>query len=85
MKRKLAAGNWKMNGTRAALAELEKIAAAHPEAAVDILICPPYQLLAQAADIAAGSPVANGVRIPRWARPSLVRNSRATDFVSRSS
>ncbi|KZY40120.1 triose-phosphate isomerase [Roseovarius sp. HI0049] len=58
--RKLAAGNWKMNGTRAALAELEKIAAAHPEAVVDILVCPPFQLLTQAADIAAGSPVAIG-------------------------
>ena len=62
MMRKLAAGNWKMNGTRAALAELEKIAAAHPEAAVDILVCPPFQLLAQAADIAAGSPVAIGAQ-----------------------
>lgn len=60
--RKLAAGNWKMNGTRAALAELEKMTAAHPGAAVDILICPPFQLLTQAAEIASGSPVAIGAQ-----------------------
>jgi triosephosphate isomerase len=62
MMRKLAAGNWKMNGTRAALAELEKIAATHPEAAVDILVCPPAPLLVQAAELAAGSPVMIGAQ-----------------------
>ncbi|NCU20233.1 triose-phosphate isomerase, partial [Candidatus Falkowbacteria bacterium] len=30
MRRKLAAGNWKMNGTRASLAEVEALIAAHP-------------------------------------------------------
>ncbi len=45
MARKLAAGNWKMNGTRAALDELTALARAHPDPGVDILICPPATLI----------------------------------------
>lgn len=41
MARKLAAGNWKMNGTGASLSELEALAAAPLPAGVDVLICPP--------------------------------------------
>ncbi|NDV97907.1 triose-phosphate isomerase [Salipiger sp. PrR002] len=57
MRRKLAAGNWKMNGLAAAL---EQIVAMAPAASGDteVLICPPATLLAQAAalkgDIAIG-------------------------------
>lgn len=58
MRRKLAAGNWKMNGTGANLAELAAIAANHAAASVDILICPPATLLSRAADVA--GPVALG-------------------------
>lgn len=54
MRRKLAAGNWKMNGTRASLEELRALRVAHADAACDILICPPATLLAWAA-AAAGS------------------------------
>jgi len=54
MKRRLAAGNWKMNGTRASLGEIAALAAAHPAPDVDILICPPATLLAQAAGLAEG-------------------------------
>jgi triosephosphate isomerase len=54
--RPLIAGNWKMNGTSASLAEIEKIAsivkAAPPPA--DILICPPATLIERAAKTAAG-------------------------------
>ncbi|HWW63185.1 MAG TPA: triose-phosphate isomerase [Sphingomonadaceae bacterium] len=48
--RKLVAGNWKMNGSLEALAELDAIAdagARHP--ALDIAICPPFTLIAPAA------------------------------------
>ena len=38
MRRKLAAGNWKMNGLRAALAEVEKLAADHPSPAAEIVL-----------------------------------------------
>jgi triosephosphate isomerase (TIM) len=49
--RKLIAGNWKMNGSNAALGELDAIAAAaktYP--AVDVAICPPSLLIASAKD-----------------------------------
>lgn len=47
--RKLVAGNWKMNGTLAALAELDGIATAAAEnGGVDVAICPPFTLIAPA-------------------------------------
>jgi len=53
--RKLAAGNWKMNGTAAALAEASALIAAHPTPGCDMLLCPPATLLSRMADLAAGS------------------------------
>ncbi|SFR36925.1 triosephosphate isomerase [Yoonia tamlensis] len=50
MPRKLAAGNWKMNGLRANLAEIETLAARHADAQIDILICPPATLIAACQD-----------------------------------
>jgi triosephosphate isomerase (TIM) len=58
MRRKLAAGNWKMNGTSADLAEIAALATAFPAPAVDILICPPATLLSRMA--ATPGPVAFG-------------------------
>lgn len=53
--RKLVAGNWKMNGTRAALSELAGIGAAAASArSLDVLICPPFTLVAEAAAMADG-------------------------------
>jgi len=57
MRRKLAAGNWKMNGTRATLVELAGMAGA-AEGAAEVLICPPATLLTEAAAI--GGSVALG-------------------------
>ncbi|MEL0435889.1 triose-phosphate isomerase [Phycobacter sp. K97] len=52
MRQKLAAGNWKMNGTGASLAELETLAEHHPAPeGTDILICPPATLLSRAAQV----------------------------------
>lgn len=48
MRRKLAAGNWKMNGMAAALDELSALASAHSSPAADILICPPATLIDRA-------------------------------------
>ncbi|GAB4303278.1 MAG: triose-phosphate isomerase [Roseovarius sp.] len=61
---RLAAGNWKMHGNRAALAEIAALAAAHPRPAVEILICPPATLLAEAAATAraAGGAVTIGAQ-----------------------
>ncbi len=46
--RKLIAGNWKMNGSVAALAEIDAIADAANALAVDVAICPPFPLIASA-------------------------------------
>ncbi|QPM89341.1 triose-phosphate isomerase [Pseudooceanicola algae] len=60
MRRKMAAGNWKMNGLRSSLDELEALAGAHPDPACDVLICPPATLLALAADRCAGTAIRVG-------------------------
>ncbi|HEY0414185.1 MAG TPA: triose-phosphate isomerase [Allosphingosinicella sp.] len=55
VRRKLVAGNWKMNGSRAALAELGPIAAAAREAGgVDVALCPPFTLIPLAVPRAGG-------------------------------
>ena len=49
VRRKLVAGNWKMNGSLAALGELSAIAAAAKDAGgVDVTVCPPFTLIAPA-------------------------------------
>jgi triosephosphate isomerase (TIM) len=67
MRQKLAAGNWKMNGTGAALTELTALAEAFPAQATaanasraQILICPPATLLSRAADTVKGSAITLG-------------------------
>lgn len=63
MRRKLAAGNWKMNGTTASLAELSALAAQlGPKLGCDVLICPPATLLAAAASVTKGSVVQIGAQ-----------------------
>lgn len=53
--RKLAAGNWKMNGTAAALAEVSTLLASHPAPSCDMLLCPPATLIAPMATLARGT------------------------------
>lgn len=60
MRRKLAAGNWKMNGTHADLGTLRTLAETHDTSPVDILICPPAPLLDRAAQVVEGSPLTIG-------------------------
>lgn len=62
MMRRLAAGNWKMNGTMASLAEITALAAAHPDPGIDILLCPPATLIARAAAHAAGTGIMIGAQ-----------------------
>lgn len=52
---KLAAGNWKMNGTRAALAEVTALLDVVKSAGCEVLLCPPSTLLAAMAQQAEGS------------------------------
>jgi triosephosphate isomerase (TIM) len=59
--RPLVAGNWKMNGLRASVGELQKIiAGAKTLSMVELMVCPPATLIAQFAAAAAGSGVAIG-------------------------
>jgi triosephosphate isomerase (TIM) len=53
--RKLAAGNWKMNGMTASLAEVTALVAAHPSPACEMLLCPPATLIAAMASAAKGT------------------------------
>jgi triosephosphate isomerase (TIM) len=53
--RKLAAGNWKMNGLRASLDQVTALIAAQPAPGCDMLLCPPATLLAAMAGVARGS------------------------------
>lgn len=62
MRPKIAAGNWKMNGTNADLAELTALAHAHPTPTADILICPPTPLIHRAAQTTSGTAIAIGAQ-----------------------
>ena len=61
----LVAGNWKMNGLAASLAELEALKerlAQHPVPEAEVMICPPATLLAQARYALTGSDVRLGAQ-----------------------
>lgn len=60
--RKLAAGNWKMNGTAASLAEVTALIAAQPSPGCDMLLCPPATLIAAMAAAAQGSALQVGAQ-----------------------
>jgi triosephosphate isomerase len=62
--RPLIAGNWKMNGLKASMAEFESMLAGAPVLAgkADLLICPPATLVAAFADRARGKGVAVGAQ-----------------------
>ncbi|WP_186826957.1 triose-phosphate isomerase [Shimia ponticola] len=53
--RKLAAGNWKMNGLRDSLSEIGTLSETHASPAVDVLICPPATLITPARAAATAS------------------------------
>ncbi|MDA3887671.1 MAG: triose-phosphate isomerase [Allgaiera sp.] len=59
-RRKLAAGNWKMNGLGVSLAEIDALALAYPDPGCEVLICPPATLLARMADQLADHPIVVG-------------------------
>src|SRR5260370_28858094 len=62
--RPLIAGNWKMNGLKASMAEFEAMLAGAPgvAATADLLVCPPATLIAAFAEKARGSKVAVGAQ-----------------------
>lgn len=62
MRTKIAAGNWKMNGTAAALAELDALATSLPANPPQVIICPPSPLLFRAHDATQGSGIKIGAQ-----------------------
>lgn len=62
MRRKIAAGNWKMNGLLADLDQISALSANHQGAISEILICPPAPLIAAAVAETRGGPVAIGAQ-----------------------
>jgi triosephosphate isomerase len=69
--RPLVAGNWKMNGLSASLAEAlriqERLGGRGPAAVADVMICPPATLIAALAGQAAGSRLLVGAQDCHWA------------------
>lgn len=59
-RRKLAAGNWKMNGTSAALDQIDALAGKIGTPGCDVLICPPATLIAPMVARTEGTPLAVG-------------------------
>src|SRR6266536_5614887 len=61
-RRALVAGNWKMHGLKASVAQLEAVlrGSARVRADVDLMVCPPATLIAAFAAAATGSRVAIG-------------------------
>jgi triosephosphate isomerase len=53
--KKLAAGNWKMNGTMASLGEVTALLSAHPDPACEMLLCPPATLISAMAAATRGT------------------------------
>jgi triosephosphate isomerase len=62
--RALLAGNWKMNGLRASLAEIRalKRSIGNTRPTIDILICPPATLIAEAAKTVEDAPIDIGAQ-----------------------
>ena len=60
MRRRLAAGNWKMNGTAASLSQVDALIEAHLSPSVEILLCPPATLIAAMASRKGQHPLAVG-------------------------
>ncbi len=59
-RRKIAAGNWKMNGLAASLDEARALAATHPGPGCEVVLCPPATLLAPMAAALKGTAIRLG-------------------------
>lgn len=63
MRRKLAAGNWKMNGTGANLSEITALSKAlTDDTDTDVVICPPASLLSRACEVSDNTGISIGAQ-----------------------
>ncbi len=65
MRRKVAAGNWKMNGVKASLSEVEALKPA-VTGGCDVILCPPATLVAAMAQATQGSGIMVGGQDCHW-------------------
>ncbi len=65
MRRKIAAGNWKMNGLKASLAEVEALKPVCT-GECDVILCPPATLVAAMAEVAKGANITVGGQDCHW-------------------
>lgn len=59
-RQKIAAGNWKMNGSGADLVEVESLAGSHAAPGCKVVICPPATLLSRMAERVSGAEISLG-------------------------
>jgi triosephosphate isomerase len=78
----LIAGNWKMHGMRADIAQLEALVAAHVPASVQMLVCPPATLVSAFADRAAGTAVRIGAQDCHVARSGAHTGDLSADMLA---
>jgi triosephosphate isomerase (TIM) len=65
MRRRLVAGNWKMNGTKQSVADLVAVLEQHNQdipVETEVVVCPPYVFLDQVAQSLSGSVIALGAQ-----------------------
>ena len=80
----LVAGNWKMNGTLASLAEVdalkEKLAGVNP--ACDVMICPPFTLLFPMGERLNDSSIAMGAQDCHWEEKGAHTGDIAAEMIA---
>lgn len=60
MRRKMAAGNWKMNGLQNALVEVERLSSNHPDPVTEVVLCPPATLVRAMSIVCEALPISVG-------------------------
>src|SRR5262245_35048254 len=80
--RPLVAGNWKMNGLAAQLAEAQAVRDGLGEMPVDVMICPPSTLVAQMMWTLKGSPVLIGGQDCHWEKSGAFTGDVAAEMLA---
>lgn len=80
--RPLVAGNWKMNGLTAQLAEAQAVRDGLGQAPVDVMICPPSILVAQMMWTLKGSPVLIGGQDCHWEKSGAFTGDIAAEMLA---
>tara|TARA_R110002110_G_scaffold21167_32_gene84546 strand:+ start:708 stop:1451 length:744 start_codon:yes stop_codon:yes gene_type:complete len=80
MRPKIAAGNWKMNGTASALGELDTLSGMLPDTPPQVIICPPAPLLYRACE--KPGPIAIGAQDCHTARSGAHTGDISAEMVA---